>query len=282
MRFELVAAFVALVVVGGCSNNPPPVMLPEGIHITGAVDAVYPISNGGTCLPIPDPLDGRVQLSFSANARAGQALVGWVVENYGEPGTYTTSSEYVRAGGRQWKGSSSQINVTYADVQMMKGTVSWTGLSGENDATKVSASGSWTCRVLNLPSPTPSPVPSPLVFPSPSPLPAGTPVMRQVLAPAKVLPIAALCSYKLTATADGNFWPTLCRGGAINVLAWRKYVSISPNLLSAGRTATFEAVRAATCRDDTAYHATFVEEEYAYEMASAYYGWKFATEPNCR
>ena len=106
--------------------------------------------------------------------------------------------------------------------------------------------------------------------------------MRQVLAPAKVLPIAPLCSYKLTATADGNFTPTLCRGGAINVLAWRKYVSISSNLLSAGRSATFAALHTATCRDMAAYHATFVEEEYAYEMAAAYYGWNFVLEPNCR
>ena len=103
-----------------------------------------------------------------------------------------------------------------------------------------------------------------------------------MLAPAKVLPIAALCSYKLTTTADGNFRPTFCRAGAINVLAWRAYAQVSSNVMSLGRGATFQAVHDATCRDMSAHHATFEEESYAVEISAAYFGWKFATEPNCR
>jgi hypothetical protein len=52
--------------------------------------------------------------------------------------------------------------------------------------------------------------------------------------------------------------------------------------MSLGRNAGFQAVHDATCRDMRIYHATFEEEKYAYEISAAYYGWTFATEPNCR
>jgi hypothetical protein len=121
-----------------------------------------------------------------------------------------------------------------------------------------------------------------MVFPSPTPLPIGTPVRRQILAPAKMLPVAALCSYKLTATADGNYTPLFCRGGALNVLAWRAYVQIGPNVMSLGRSATLQAVSTAMCLDMTRFHATLPEEGYAYEISAAYYAWKFSPEPSCR
>ena len=57
---------------------------------------------------------------------------------------------------------------------------------------------------------------------------------------------------------------------------------VSPNVMSLGPGATFQAVTAAMCGDGKNYHATFVEEQYAYELSATYYGWKFATEPNCR
>jgi hypothetical protein len=101
-----------------------------------------------------------------------------------------------------------------------------------------------------------------------------------VLSPAKGLPIAALCSYKLTTTADGNFRPTFCRGGAINVLAWRSYVPLGVNVMSLGRTATLKDVQAALCRDmRKSDHATAPEEVSAYSLAAAYYGWSFGTDP---
>jgi hypothetical protein len=138
--------------------------------------------------------------------------------------------------------------------------------------------------VVASPSPNSSPSlqPSPisLAFPSPKPLPVGTLVSRQVLAPAKVLPIAHLCSYKLTTTADGNFTPTFCRGGAINVLAWRSYAALGVNVMSLGRTATLKDVQTALCRDlNKSNHATRPEEISAYSLAAAYYGWSFGTDP---
>src|SRR6266853_510821 len=129
------------------------------------------------------------------------------------------------------------------------------------------------------PSPSPAPSPSPFVFPSPTPLPVGTPVTRQVLAPAKVLPLAALCSYKLLTTADGNYRPLFCRSGAINVLAWRGYIPISSNVMSLGRSTTLSAIKTAMCQDAKFLHATKPEEEYAYDLSTAYYGWRFGTAP---
>ena len=129
-------------------------------------------------------------------------------------------------------------------------------------------------------SPSPDPSPIPLVYPSPKPLPVGTAVSRQVLAPAKGLPIAHLCSYKLTTTADGNFTPTFCRGGAINVLAWRAYAPLGVNVMSLDRTATIKDVQTALCRDlNKSNHATRPEEINAYSLAAAYYGWSFGTDP---
>ena len=103
--------------------------------------------------------------------------------------------------------------------------------------------------------------------------------MRQVLAPAKVLPIAALCSHKVLTTADGNFTPIFCRTGAINVLAWRAYVQIGPQVMSLSRGATLLEVEKAMCRDGKLLHNTLPESEYVYEISAAYYGWKFGTAP---
>jgi hypothetical protein len=102
-----------------------------------------------------------------------------------------------------------------------------------------------------------------------------------VLAPAKVLPAAALCSYQLEETADGNVRPIFCRGGAINILAWKSYVQVSSNVMSLGRGASLSAVKAAMCRDLDTFNATLPEEQYAYEISAAYYGWSFPTEPTC-
>ncbi|HZK75265.1 MAG TPA: hypothetical protein VFD88_14860 [Clostridia bacterium] len=70
-----------------------------------------------------------------------------------------------------------------------------------------------------------------------------------------------------------------CRSGAINVLAWRAYIQISPNVLALGGSATITAIRTALCRDGKLDHATNPEERDGYEIAAAYYGWKFATDP---
>jgi hypothetical protein len=264
-------AGVAVLAGTACSDSEPP-----GIQITGAIDAVYPISNGGTCLP--SSVDGDTELAFSANPDGAQAAVGWVVASFVSAGAYSSKSHYVQYAGRTWTGKAGRVTVTSTGPESMSGTVSWTELHEKNGATLVNASGSWTCRIMLEPTETPTPVP-PVSAPSPTPLPIGTPVGRQVLAPAKVLPVAALCSYKLTATADGNFTPLFCRSGALNVLAWRSYVLISPNLMSLGRSATLEEIRTAMCLDGKDTHATKPEEGYGYEISAAYYGWKFATDP---
>jgi hypothetical protein len=131
-------------------------------------------------------------------------------------------------------------------------------------------------------SPTPSPSPEVSPLPSPNPPPTGSPVPRQVLAPAKAMPAVDLCSADLVQTANGNVYPLLCQGGAVNVPAWKFYVQVSSNVLSLGRDATLDQVRAALCADQSQYHATYVEESSAYELAAAYYGWNFTPEPNCR
>jgi hypothetical protein len=118
----------------------------------------------------------------------------------------------------------------------------------------------------------------PLIVPGP-PLPVGKPVAREVLAPATVLPIARLCQLRLTTTADGNYTPTLCRGAAINVLAWRAYVGIAPSVMSLSRSATMVEVEQAMCRDGKSRHDTNPELEYAYGLSAAYYGWKFGDAP---
>jgi hypothetical protein len=94
-----------------------------------------------------------------------------------------------------------------------------------------------------------------------------------------MLPIARLCQLRLTTTADGNYTPTLCRGGAINVLAWRAYVGIAPSVMSLSRSATLLDVEQAMCRDGKSRHDTNPELEYAYRLSAAYYGWKFGVAP---
>jgi hypothetical protein len=229
-------------------------------------------------------------LGFSANPNGAQAAVGWVVARFAAAGSYTTSSHYVQYAGRTWIGKGGRIKVTSIDTQSMSGTVSWTGLHEQNGTTMVDASGSWTCRILlqptesptSIPQPTTTPSPGPVIGPSPTPLPIGTPVQRRVLAPARVLPAAALCSFETQATADGNVTPIFCRGGAINVPAWIFYAPISSNVMSLGRGATRASVTAAMCLDMKNFHATFPEEGYAYELSAAYYGWAFSPEPDCR
>jgi hypothetical protein len=104
-------------------------------------------------------------------------------------------------------------------------------------------------------------------------------VARQVLPPARSLPVVALCSQPLITSADGGATPLICTNGALNVLAWKFYAAISPRVLSAGTAATDRSVRAAMCADWIGGHATAPEERSAYELAAAYYGWSFDTDP---
>jgi hypothetical protein len=132
------------------------------------------------------------------------------------------------------------------------------------------------------PSPTavatsPSPSPSPVV--SDNGAPVGTPVAQQTLPPATERPIGQLCSAPIQTTANGNAVPLLCRGGEVNVLAWRHYAEVSNTVLGLGQNPTQGQVEGALCADLRTNHATASIESSGYQLAKAYYGWSFLTDP---
>ena len=132
------------------------------------------------------------------------------------------------------------------------------------------------------PSPTaasssPSPSPSPLA--SDNGAPVGTPVAQQTLPPATERPIGQLCSAPIQTTANGNAGPLLCRGGEVNVLAWRHYAEVSNTVLGLGQNPTQGQVEGALCADLRTNHATASIESSGYQLAKAYYGWSFLTDP---
>jgi hypothetical protein len=133
---------------------------------------------------------------------------------------------------------------------------------------------------VESPSPfeSPSPTPSPIASPTPSALPSGTPVPRQTLAPAKQPPVINLCSLPIQKYQDGNAGPLFCSNG-LNVDAWNYFVPISSHVLSLDSSATVTTVQMALCADMNSYHATPVEESSAYELAAAYDGWRFSSDP---
>jgi hypothetical protein len=297
------AALFAVVALASCSSGHPVATATanptktsrsaaevpgDGVRFTGAIAGIYPISNGGTC-PVLDTLTGR-ELQISANPSGGQAYMGGIVENFTGPGAYSDvqwppqghSSLYVAFGGRTWRAESGVIAVASFGGGTASGTLSASNLREVNGSTTVNAAGSWTCRLLFPATTQPSPSPTPIVYPSPAPPPVGTPVPRQVLPPATVGPAVDLCSADLVSTANGNVYPLLCQGGAVNVPAWSFYVQVSSNILALGRDVTLQQVQEAMCADQSQYHATYIEESSAYELAAAYYGWSFTPEPNCR
>lgn len=130
---------------------------------------------------------------------------------------------------------------------------------------------------------TAAPTPSPSLSAPASTAPASspgeeTPVARQVLAPATDAPVANLCTAGITATADGNAAPLLCKSGAVNVQAWRFYATVSASVLGLGLNPTEGQVESAVCDDLNHNHATRAEEASGYTLASTYYGWTFGLE----
>jgi hypothetical protein len=119
----------------------------------------------------------------------------------------------------------------------------------------------------------PPPVSSPSAAPSPSQ------VALQVLPPAKSLPVVALCSQQLIVDQYGNSGPLLCANGGLNVLAWMVFAPRAPHVLGAGPAASLGVVQTALCRDVNISHAAVLDELSAYELAAAYYGWSFSTDP---
>ncbi len=115
--------------------------------------------------------------------------------------------------------------------------------------------------------------------PLPSPSSGETPVDRQALAPATDLPVADLCSTPIQTTADGRATPLLCQSGAVNVLAWKFYSTISASILGLGLNPTQGQAESAVCDDIAHNHATRPEEVDGFKLASTYYGWSFAVDP---
>jgi len=106
-----------------------------------------------------------------------------------------------------------------------------------------------------------------------------SPVPTQRLAPAPDLPVANLCSTQIASTADGNAVPLLCKSGALNVPAWRFYADVSASVLGLGLNPTAGQVEAAICDDFKRGHATKLQEQSGYKLASTYYGWNFDIDP---
>jgi hypothetical protein len=121
--------------------------------------------------------------------------------------------------------------------------------------------------------------------PSPSPtssenaVPVGEPVAQQILPPATERPIGHLCSAPTQVSANGNVFPLLCRGGEVNVVAWKHYADVSNTVLGLGQNPTQGQVEGALCADLRLNHATPPIESSGYQLAKAYYSWNFLTDP---
>jgi hypothetical protein len=263
-----------------CSQSNPVVGVPQdGIHITGAATGLYPIADGGTCA-VPQLPTGQRQLIFSPNPGPGDASFGAVVTNFEGVGAYADVSLYVAVSGQTWSTKSGAITVRSADATQAAGTIDVKGVKRVDGMNTVDVSGSWTCRMLAVPSGGVTPEGTPSPAPSTSATPAGTPVEKQVLPPATDFPVANLCSTPLQYTANGNATPLFCRGGELNVLAWKFYASVSPSILGLGLNPTAGQVQAALCDDFNHSHATKVEEQNGFALATAYYGWTFNITPD--
>lgn len=80
--------------------------------------------------------------------------------------------------------------------------------------------------------------------------------------------------------ADGTTAPLICPDGGLNALAWVLLAPESPRVLSAGPAVSFKNLQIALCQDVNVSHAKVPQEISAYELASAYYGWNFASDPS--
>jgi hypothetical protein len=101
---------------------------------------------------------------------------------------------------------------------------------------------------------------------------------RQILSPAKIPPVSAECSERLTLAADGTAKPITCAHRGVNIRAWRWYAKIGNEITELGRDAKPSDVHTTAC-DDTSNGVTGPEEEDLYVMAAVYYGWHFSYNP---
>lgn len=149
---------------GGSPGQPGPATIPtDGVHLEGAIQAVYPVGSGATCNLATVNADKVLQ--FSPNVRSG-AVIGLEIIKYTGPATYAEVGwpPYDRSafwvgviGGKTWRAESGVITVTSDATGRVSGTVrasgmrevvSSSGLRTVFGTTTVNASGSWSCQML--------------------------------------------------------------------------------------------------------------------------------------
>jgi hypothetical protein len=150
-------AIVGLIVLSGCGSSQSASheqarVATDGVHIDGAITAVYPISSGGRCNVAT--LNADKILQFSANVTTG-AAVGMELIKYKGAATYSplgwppyqNSAAWVGLiGGHTWRAFPGQVTVT-ADVKgMISGTLVSSGMQEVGGTTTVNAIGSWRCQ----------------------------------------------------------------------------------------------------------------------------------------
>jgi hypothetical protein len=145
-------AVAGLLVVTGCGTSQPASVV--GVHIDGAITAVYPISSGATCNLARVNADAVLQ--FSTNAKTG-AAVGIELIKYKGAGVYRpldwppyeSSALWVGLiGGQTWRAHSGQVTVVSDVKGKISGTLAASGMQEVDGITTVNASGSWTCQLL--------------------------------------------------------------------------------------------------------------------------------------
>jgi len=91
--------------------------------------------------------------------------------------------------------------------------------------------------------------------------------------------VVALCSQAVTTQPDGTAGPLICSNGGLNVQAWRFFAPLAPRVMGVGPAVSLARLQIALCRDVNVSHASLAQEMGAYELAAAYNGWNFATDP---
>jgi hypothetical protein len=100
----------------------------------------------------------------------------------------------------------------------------------------------------------------------------------EILPPASVPPVVALCSQPVSPSVDGTVSPLFCENGALNKQAWISLAADGTEVMRVGRDATPAAVLLAI-RDDLRDRESGARECSAALLAAAYYGWSFHVAP---
>jgi hypothetical protein len=98
--------------------------------------------------------------------------------------------------------------------------------------------------------------------------------LRAVLPGAKGPPLHEECDPGFVVDVDGNGSPDTCGGNKVNVATWDYFAARHPAMYSLGRNAT-------RCQVAGAYlsrHLDLTWDYSVYEMANAYYGWRFGQQ----